>query len=167
MVVSIVLSLSYCALDIFATGKYINHRDEYGLEIPTNLQSLHFHGPEKTIKLPKTWNNKDRSELKQNCKTLSKVKCMQIFCMKCIILDVSPIKRSVLGDNVSWNLKIMPTIGQLQNSGAKYVSNKMLRQIQNFSVCLSNASAKKTAKDLAETFAYNVGNGFSIPQHFA
>ena len=25
------------------------HRDEYGLEIPTNLQSLHFHGPGKAI----------------------------------------------------------------------------------------------------------------------
>ena len=54
MIVSIVLSLSHCALDIFATGKYVNYRDEYGLEIPTNLQSLHFHGPEKAIKLPKS-----------------------------------------------------------------------------------------------------------------
>ena len=30
-----------------------NHKDEYGLEIPTNLQSLRFHGPEKAIKLAK------------------------------------------------------------------------------------------------------------------
>ena len=45
------LSLSNCALDIFATGKHVNHRDEYRLEIPTNLQSLHFHGPENAIKL--------------------------------------------------------------------------------------------------------------------
>ena len=30
-----------------------NHKDEYGLEIPTNLQSLHFHGPEKAVKLAK------------------------------------------------------------------------------------------------------------------
>ena len=45
----------------------------------------------------------------------------------------------------------------------------MPRQIQNFSVCLSNALAKKkkTAEDLAETFAYHIGNGFDIPQHFA
>ena len=34
----------------------------------------------------------------------------------------------------------------LQNSGAKYVSNKMPRQIQYFSVCLGNASAKKQPK---------------------
>ena len=53
MIVSVVLSLSHCALDIFDTGKYVNHRGEYGLEIPTNLQSLHIHGPEKAIKLPK------------------------------------------------------------------------------------------------------------------
>ena len=52
-------------------------------------------------------------------------------------------------------------------SGAKHVGNKMPRQIQNFSVCLSNASAKKTAKDLAETFVIHVGNGFGIPWHFA
>ena len=36
-----------------------------------------------------------------------------------------------------------------------------------FSVCLSNTSEKKTAKDSAETFVYYVGNGFCIPQHFA
>ena len=60
MIVSIFLSLSHCALDIFATGKHVNHRDEYGLEIPTHLQSLHFHGPEKAIRLAKKQNNKDR-----------------------------------------------------------------------------------------------------------
>ena len=38
---------------IFATGKHVNHRDEYGLEIPTNLQFLNFHGTEKAIKLAK------------------------------------------------------------------------------------------------------------------
>ena len=31
----------------------------------------------------------------------------------------------------------------LRNSGAKYVSNKMLRQFQNFPVCLGNTSAEK------------------------
>ena len=34
-------------------GKHVNHRDEYGLEIPTNFQSLYFHGTEKAIKLVK------------------------------------------------------------------------------------------------------------------
>ena len=33
--------------------KHINHRDEDGLKIPTNLQSLHFYGTEKVIKLAK------------------------------------------------------------------------------------------------------------------
>ena len=47
------ISVSYCALDVFATGKHVNHRDEYGLEIPTNLHSLHFHGTERAIKLAK------------------------------------------------------------------------------------------------------------------
>ena len=40
-------------LDTFATGKRVNHRDEYGLEIPTNLQFLNFHDSEKAIKLAK------------------------------------------------------------------------------------------------------------------
>ena len=53
MIVSIFLSLSNCALGIFATRKHVKHRDEFGLEIPTNLQSLHSHGPEKAIKLAK------------------------------------------------------------------------------------------------------------------
>ena len=53
MIVSIFLSLSYCALGTFATGKHVNDRDEYGLEFATNLQSLHFHGTEKAIKLAK------------------------------------------------------------------------------------------------------------------
>ena len=35
----------------------------------------------------------------------------------------------------------------LQNSGAKYFGNKMLRQIQNFSACLGNALAKKLPKN--------------------
>ena len=43
----------HCALGIFATGKHVSHRDVNGLEIPTNLQSLHFHGTEKAIKLAK------------------------------------------------------------------------------------------------------------------
>ena len=51
MIVSIFLSLYHCTLDSFATGKHVSHTDEYGLEIPTNLQSLHFNGPEKAIEL--------------------------------------------------------------------------------------------------------------------
>ena len=36
--------------------------------------------------------------------------------------------------------------GSLQNSGAKYVGNKMPRQFQNFLVCLGNVPAKKLPK---------------------
>ena len=50
MIASIFLSLSHCALDIFATGENVKQRGEYGLEIPTDF---HFHGPEKVIKLAK------------------------------------------------------------------------------------------------------------------
>ena len=51
MIVSIFLSLSHYALDIVATGNHVNDRDKYGLEIPTNLQSLHFIG----LKRPLNW----------------------------------------------------------------------------------------------------------------
>ena len=46
---------SHCRgeVGIFATRKHVNHRDEYGVEIPSNLQCLHFHGTEKAIKLAK------------------------------------------------------------------------------------------------------------------
>ena len=53
MIVSMFLFLPHYALVIFAIKKHVNHRDEYGLAILTNLQSLHFHGPEKAIKLAK------------------------------------------------------------------------------------------------------------------
>ena len=46
----------------------------------------------------------------------------------------------------------------VRNSGTKYVSNKMLRQIQNFLVCHGNVQAKKTAEDLRKTFVYHLGN---------
>ena len=53
MIISLFLSLYHWDLDSFATGKQANHRDEYGLEILTNLQSLHFHRPEKVTELAK------------------------------------------------------------------------------------------------------------------
>ena len=48
MIVSMFLSLVRCALDVFATEKRINHRGEYGMEIPVIFL---FYGPEKIIKL--------------------------------------------------------------------------------------------------------------------
>ena len=73
MIVSMFLSLPHCALDIFATGKRVNHGGQYGLEIQANF---HFYVPQNTIKLVKK-SNKDQRKLKQNCKTLSKVTRMQ------------------------------------------------------------------------------------------
>ena len=40
----------------------------------------------------------------------------------------------------------------LRNSCVRYVANKLPWQFQKFSVCLGNKSARKTAKNLAETF---------------
>ena len=52
------------------------------------------------LKEPLNWlkrkNKRDRRKLKRNCKTLSKVKCIQIYCKKCLILDVSAIERCPL-----------------------------------------------------------------------
>ena len=50
MIVSIFLSVSHCALDIFGTGKHVSQGDEYEREIPTDF---HFFGPKKAIKLAK------------------------------------------------------------------------------------------------------------------
>ena len=49
MIVSMFLSLSHSALGILATGKHVNHGDEYGQEIPAN-----FYEPRKAIALAKT-----------------------------------------------------------------------------------------------------------------
>ena len=43
MILCMFLYLPRCALDIFATGKRVNHGRDYGLEIPANF---HFYRPE-------------------------------------------------------------------------------------------------------------------------
>ena len=43
-------------IDIFATGKHVNHGGEYGLEIST---IFHLYGSKKAIKLAQKQNNKD------------------------------------------------------------------------------------------------------------
>ena len=55
----------------------------------------------------------------------------------------------------------------LQNSGVKYIRNKMLRHIQVFFSLPGLCIGKKTAEGLAEAFIYHVSNGLGIPQHFA
>ena len=65
------------------------------LEIPANF---YFYVPKKTITLAEKQNNKDSRKLKRNCKTLFKVKRMQISYKKCLIL---PTIRRVFYKEVS------------------------------------------------------------------
>ena len=121
IVVLIFLSLSHCVLDIFLTEKQVNHRDEYGLETPTNLQLLNFHVPEKAIKLDKKENNKDLIKFKRNYKTLPKFICIQMSCKNTLISDMSAVERSILGSNVSWDLKMIPTIERCPLQSVRYI----------------------------------------------
>ena len=57
MIVLMFLSLAHYALDIFASGKQVSSKGECGPEIRV---SFHFYGPEKSIKLAKKYNKKDR-----------------------------------------------------------------------------------------------------------
>ena len=59
------LSLPHCFLDIFATEKRVDHRCEYGLEIPANF---HFHALEKAIKLTKKENDRVEENLNETVK---------------------------------------------------------------------------------------------------
>ena len=74
------------------------------IEMNTDWKSLQIYNPYIFMDL------KRPLKLKRNCKTLFKVKCIQISCKKYLILDASAIKRSVLGDNVGWDLKMLSTI---------------------------------------------------------
>ena len=69
-----------------------------------------FMGMKRLSNWLKKENNKDRRKLKRSCKTSFKLKCIQISCKKCLILDVSATEWSILGDNVNWDLKMMSTI---------------------------------------------------------
>ena len=60
MTVFMFLSLRHCTLDVFATGKHINHGDKYRLEIHANF---HFCRPEKAIKLAKKYKIKNIEEI--------------------------------------------------------------------------------------------------------
>ena len=59
------LSLPHCALNIFVTGKRINHGGGYELEIPANF---YFHGPQKAITRLKNKINKIEEKPKENIK---------------------------------------------------------------------------------------------------
>ena len=59
------LSLPYCALDIFVTGKRINRGGGYGLKI---LANFYLSGPKKAINWLKNKINKTEEKLKENVK---------------------------------------------------------------------------------------------------
>ena len=87
-------------MDIFATGKHVNHRDKYGLEIATNPYIF------MDLKRPLNWLKSKITEIEENLnetKTLSKVKCVQVSCKKCLLLNVFIIENSVVGGNVNWD----------------------------------------------------------------
>lgn len=48
MIVFMFLFLPYSALDIFGTGKRVNHESDYRIKI---LVNFHFYGPKKALKL--------------------------------------------------------------------------------------------------------------------
>ena len=66
-----------------------------------------------------------------------------------------------------WHFGIYFWHGILQNSGSKHISNKMLRQFQNFVSLSQQYVGKKIADNSAEFFVYCVSNSFGIPWHFA
>lgn len=76
IIVSMFLSLTRCAFDIFLTGKRVSHGGEYGLKI---LANYHFYLPGDVINLARKLNYNDLRKLKQNCKILLRGKRIHIF----------------------------------------------------------------------------------------
>ena len=76
IIVSMILSLTHCDFDNFATGKRISHGGEYGLKI---LANFHFYVPGNVINLARKRSNNDQRKLKQNCKILFRGKSIQIL----------------------------------------------------------------------------------------
>ena len=83
----------------------------------------------KTIKLDRKQNNKDCGKPKQNCKTLSKIKCIQIFYKNVLygpllgdVREMSTIEMSVLKGDVNCDLKIMSTIERCSRLPQMYSS---------------------------------------------
>ena len=58
------------------------------------------------LKRPLNWLKSKITEIEENLnetKTLSKVKCVQVSCKKCLLLNVFIIENSVVGGNVNWD----------------------------------------------------------------
>ena len=97
--ISILVSLR---IDIFATGRHVNHGVEYGL-----LNTIfHFYGPKMPLNSPKI-------KVRNIEETLSKVKFIQISYKKVLyglILGVPAVEGLILEGKMSWDLKMMSAI---------------------------------------------------------
>ena len=72
MIASIFLSLPHYALDIFTTGKHVNHRDEYGLVIPTIYNPYIFMDLKRQLDWRKSKITKTEENLNETVKHCSK-----------------------------------------------------------------------------------------------
>ena len=80
------------------------------------------------LKRPLNWskqkNNKDQRKRKRNCKTSSKVKCIQISYKKCFIWHVIGrfhYREVILWDNVNWDLKTLSAIERCPLQSVHYI----------------------------------------------
>ena len=109
MIVCMFLSLSHCALDIFTNGKCINQGVKYRVEFCANFP---FYGTEKAIKLAKNEIKKFEENLNETVKHCLKYNVYKLFTVNVLydlLLIVSGVKRSVIGGNVNWDLKMKST----------------------------------------------------------
>ena len=109
MIVCMFLSLSHCALDIFTNGKCINQGVKYRLEFCANFP---FYGTEKAIKLAKNEIKKFEENLNETVKHCLKYNVYKLFTVNVLydlLLIVSGVKKSVIGGNVNWDLKMKST----------------------------------------------------------
>ena len=80
MIVFMFLSQPPLQFGCICNWKCVKRGGEYGLEIPAIFL---FYVRENVIKLAKNKYNRDRRKLKRICKTMSKVKCIDISYMTC------------------------------------------------------------------------------------
>ena len=76
------------------------------------------------------------------------MECIQISCKKSLILDVSAIERSVLGGNVSWDLKMVSTTERCPREVSAtwrfyYESLTVISSVPEKGVCCREVSAIK------------------------
>ena len=94
MIVFMFLSRPPLQFGCICNWKCVKRGGECGLEIPAIFL---FYVPENVIKLAKNKYNRDRRKLKRICKTMSKVKCIDVSYMTCYL--------EVLGCNVNLGCK--------------------------------------------------------------